>query len=146
MWSQVLTPNQNKLTLSCSMIGKELCAKPRSNKLFWRNSLPKISSKLCLKKCMGSRALVGRKWKGLGAPHFLQLCSRRSDPRQQIESKTQGKTNFFLTNFITETFLPPTYASKGVWGEREKASVLHISYHHVCFQQQQEWAAMLYSF
>ena len=95
-----------------------------------------FSSKLCLKKC------VRRKGKGLGAPHSLTPCllspSKEQQDRVRNRVKTPDKTNFFLKNFITKTFFPPSYTSKSVRGEREKASVLHISYHHVCFQQQQQ--------
>ena len=62
--------------------------------------------------------------------------SRRSKRGQGIESKTKSKQTYFLRKSFSNIF-PPSYTSKSVWGEREKASMLHISYHHVCFQQQQ---------
>ena len=58
--------------------------------------------------------------------------SKRSERGQGIQSKTQSKQTFFKEIYC-QTFFPPSYTSKSVWGEREKASVLHIPYHHVCF-------------
>ena len=58
--------------------------------------------------------------------------SRRSKRGQGIESKTKSKQTYFLRKSFSNIF-PPSYTSKSVWGEREKASMLHISYHHVCF-------------
>ena len=65
-------------------------------------------------------------------PTTMFAFSRRSERGQGIQSKIQSNQSF-LEEIYCQTFFPPSYASKSVWGEREKATVLHIPYQHVCF-------------
>ena len=69
---------------------------------------------------------------------YSHVCFQQQQ-KEQVRTRYQvqnlGQTDFFWRNLLSNMF-PPSYASKTVWGEREKASVLHISYHHVCFDHQ----------
>ena len=113
-------------------MSKEISANPQIKQTFLKEFIFKdfflqaMSQKVCREK-------VKRPYLST-FPTIMSAFSsnRRSERGQGIQSKTQSNQSF-LEEIYCQTFFPPSYTSKSVWGEREKASVPHIPYQHVCF-------------